>query len=131
MNLLDKKRAIATIKKYHTPGCGNYIRRAKNAIFISRHNSIRHELGKCLGAIMVSRFGDLKFNQFIIDALIDIEYQVNSFGFTHNHHDFISEAVPNDRKERRVDLVDLVNSDEIEFETSKAISKKDCVTIRI
>ena len=34
------------MKAYHTPGCSKYIKRAKNAIFVSTSNSYEHELAK-------------------------------------------------------------------------------------
>lgn len=90
-----KKTEIENYKKYHTPGCQNYIKRPKNAIFISPANSIEHELTKAL-----------------------ICYDIKKQG-----HIFITEAVPNNRKSRRIDIVDLTNGEEIEIETNKRVFK--------
>jgi len=76
---------------YHVPGCLQRERLKKNAIFISTANSIQHEVMKT-----------------------EICYDLKSQG-----HEYITEAVRNEKeengKERRVDIVDLETSDEIEI----------------
>lgn len=35
-----------TWKKFHTPGCQNFCKRKRNAVFISPANSLEHEIAK-------------------------------------------------------------------------------------
>ena len=75
-----------TWRKYHTPGCGNYMTRKVNAIFISTSNGKPHEMKKA-------------------DVCYDLRKQ---------NHNFITEAVSN-HDQRRVDIVDLDTGQEIEI----------------
>ena len=107
MNQKEKKKAVSeNIKKYHTPSCPVYIKRAKNAVFISPSNSLEHEQKK-----------------------LEICHQFRKEGI-----DFITEAVKNKKaegKERRVDIVNLVTGDEIEIEKNHKIKKPGAITIYI
>ena len=124
-----------TIRKnyhhYHVPSMSNIHSLKKDAIFVSDANSISHELAKCLGAIMVKRFSDLKFNPEIVRALGVISDEVAKFGFEKNHGSFLTEASPNESPNRRVDLVSLTDNQRYEFETDKTINKSNCCTIYI
>jgi len=79
------------MKKYHCPGGQNYIKRAKNAVFISSANTLQHEMAKLETGWLLKKEG----------------------------MDFITECVSN-KDNRRVDLVILDTGDEVEFETTKA-----------
>ncbi len=106
MNQKERKKAVTeNIKKYHTPSCPAYIKRAKNAVFISPSNSIEHETKK-----------------------LEVCYQFRKEGI-----DFITEAVKNKRegKDRRVDIINLVTGDEIEIEKNHKIKKLGAITIYI
>lgn len=94
------------IGKYHTQGCPNFVKRAKNAIFISASNSLPHETKK-----------------------LEICYELRKLGIN-----FITEAVRNvkeDGKERRVDIVNINTGEEIEIETDHKIKKEGATTIYI
>ena len=107
MNKKERTKArTENIKKYHTPGCQNYVKRAKNAVFISPSNSLKHELKK-----------------------LEVCYELREQGNV-----FITEAVRNkkeDGKDRRVDVVNLDTCDEIEIETDKKVCKPGAITIYI
>lgn len=74
--------------KYKTPGCSNLHRRKINAIFLNPTNSKKHELGKC-----------------------EVCYDLQAKG-----HKFITEAATC-KGDRRVDVVDIDNGEQIEIET--------------
>ena len=120
-----------TWRQYHLPGCSNIHRVKRNVIFISNSTSIRHEMAKTLGALMVHKFGDLKFNDKILKAFNTIEEEVNKMGFVKSRNEIITEAVPTNRKGRRVDLVCLNTGIEYEFETSRKILKEGSFTTYI
>jgi len=88
-----KRRQV--MRSYHTPSCSNYVKRAKNGLFIGSGNSFAHEYGKFLVCLKLRKEG--KF--------------------------FISEAVRNDNK-RRVDVVCLDDGVEYEVETDKRRAKR-------
>ena len=113
-------------RKYHTIGIPNSLR-AKNAVFISTQNSLKHELAKLLGGYMVRKYGDIKFNEDILLCLLALENCVNDSleGFPKNPKNFITEACPNEEKDRRVDLVILEDNTRIEFESDHKIKKAD------
>ena len=94
MNKEQTRRARSTIlRKYHTPGCANHIRRPVNAIYTSTANSLLHEAWK------------LKICRELMQ----------------NGKQFITEAVRNELDHkgamRRVDIVELDTGLEIEIET--------------
>ena len=115
------------------PGCNNYVKRSKNAIYLSPGSTIRHEMSKCLGAYMLKKWGDIKFSIHVIHLLKELEMQVKKDmeGFPIENKSFITEAVPTKEKERRVDLVRLEDDQRFEFETSKKIKKDNACTIYI
>jgi len=121
------------ITEYHTPGCSKIIKRAKNAVFFNNNNSMRHELAKAVGALMLGRYGDIKFSPALKKQLRifanAISFEMS--GFKKNKANFITEAVPNKEKNRRIDLVNIDNNIRYEFETNKKIKKDNCVTIYI
>lgn len=101
MNQKERKLSrIANMKKYHTPACSNYIKRAKNAVYISPANSIEHEIAK-----------------------LKVCYELRK-----NKNDFITEACRNKKdgngKIRRVDIVNLDTGQEIEIETDPRRAKR-------
>jgi len=103
----------------------------KNAIFLSRHNTTKHELAKCVGAIMLKKFGEVKFSKQLIIAN---ESMANIIDLTmkefKGHSDFITEACANE-EDRIVDLVNLRTNDRIEFECDHKIKKSNCITVYI
>lgn len=126
---MNKKQEILIIKKnwhsYHIPGCSHIKTIKKNAIFISNSNSIKHELAKCLGAIMIKKYGDVKFPDTVIAAFDWIDKEIAKQGFINNSSEFITEATPNKEPDRRVDLVDIKNNIRFEFETNHKVCKGD------
>jgi len=122
-------------RKYHIKGQSNVHSVKKNVIFLNAHNTIKHELAKSLGAIMLHRFGDVKFSDDIKLALEWIQSEVCKFHFEKNRTDFLTEASPNDEPDRVVDLVNLNEPipeyARFEFETNLKILKKNTVTIYI
>ncbi len=89
-----KKKEVEVWKKYHIPGSPAYVRRPKDCIYISTANSLIHEIAKTI-----------------------IAYEIKKQG-----RHFITEAVPNDRQNRRIDVVDLEGT-EIEIETNLQVFK--------
>jgi len=134
---MNKKEKIQNTeenrKLYRIPSGANYQLRSRNAIYISPSNSLRHELSKCIGAYMLRKWGDIKFEPIISDLLKLLEKDINAImkEFTKNKANFITEAVPKKEPERRVDLVKLEDNTRFEFETSLKIKKPDCYTIYI
>jgi len=91
-----KRLEIENYEKYHIPGCANYVRRPKNAIYISTANTIAHEFAK-----------------------LKICYDLRKKGRT-----IITEAVPNNNPKRRIDIVDLTTGEEIEIEKTGEFKSK-------
>ena len=119
------KGVITNYRKFHIPGHSNHHSIKRDAIFVSNSNTVKHELAKCLGAIMLQRYNDLKFNEEIIKALTLIDDEVNKFGFCKSPSSFLTEACPNIKPERRVDLVNLTDATRYEFESLKSEKKPD------
>ena len=89
-------------KKYHKCGCGKYTRCRVDFVALHKGTKKEHKLGILLKAI---------------------EHIAN------DKH-FITEAVPNDRKARRIDFVSLTEGGtEYEFETNPKIRKEGATTI--
>lgn len=109
------------------PNKGNHCTIKKNVISVSSGDipSIRHELAKSLGAIMLRRYSDVKFNPMIVAALKAIEREIKDMGFVKSPASYITEACPNENKERRVDLVNIDTDTRYEFETSLKVKKVD------
>ena len=118
---------------YRIPSGASYQLRSKNAVYLASNNTVRHELAKTLGAYMLIRFGDIKFNDEIksLLRLIEIEVEALMQGFIEEKSSFITEAVPKKEESRRVDLVRLKDGTRFEFETNKKITKLNAITIRI
>jgi len=110
---------------YHPPSLSARHRVKKNVVFISNANTVRHELHKCIGALMYRRFGDIKTNAIINAAVRAIEDEILAFGFVKNPSHFISECTPNSEPERRVDLVGLKENFRFEWENDHKIEKKE------
>ena len=127
------KTILKNYHSYHVPSQSHRTTRPRNAVFISAANSIKHELFNCIGAIMVQRFGDVFFNPDINKAIEDLVFDINLAGGTplKEKNIFISEAVPNNRPNRRIDLVNINTLDEFEFENIHTIKKEGAVTIYI
>ena len=119
-------------KKYTVPNGSPYQYRARNAVFISSSNTLKHEMAKSLGAYLLHKFGDVKFDERIIGLLAKLQTIVGEVyqDWPKNPTDFITEAVPKSNKDRRIDLVELKSETWFEFETQK-IDKGDCITIKI
>ena len=121
------------LRKYHIPSCSTSHHPKKNAIMISAANSIKHELAKCVGAIMIHRMGDVKFTSLVKEELESLSYAIElAVGPKFNDSiDFITEACPNNQGNRRVDLINLETEDKFEFETNHDVKKADAITIYI
>lgn len=133
---MDKKdfEAQKIRELYHTPGCADHQLRPKNAIYISGSNTLRHELAKCIGAYMLRKYGDIpEFDDWLKEELNDIDETVKLLmkDFPKGSSDFITEAVPDDEPNRRVDLVRLPDNQKFEFETDSKIKKSGACTIYI
>jgi hypothetical protein len=101
MNKKDRIRIRnENYKQYHIPGCPNYVKRPRNAIYISPGNSLKHELKK-----------------------LEICYELQK-----NGSEYITEAVRNKKdhegKYRRVDIVELDTGYEYEIETDPRRAKR-------
>lgn len=121
-------------RKFHTPGQSHLRPRPKNAVFISAGISIKHELSKCVGAIMIQRVGDIKnmsSGDLINTWIENISDEINEMALLKEPNVFLTEACPNDRPKRRIDLVNVTTMDEFEFETDHKIKKDGAVTIYI
>jgi len=116
---------------YHIPKQSHLYTLKKNAIFISNANTVKHELSKCVGAIMLKKYGDIKFTKQIIHLIRNIDYEIDQLNLVSNPSNFITEACPNKEPNRRVDLVNIATDDRFEFETSTKIKKENCITIYI
>lgn len=123
MSEMELKRN-ATEKIYHVPGCRDYQHRKRNVIFFGS-GSIKHEMAKALGGLMLSRWGDVKFSPEVVKKLQELQVAVNSamLDFPSNKTEYITECVPNANPKRRVDLLCLDNNVRFEFETDHKIEK--------
>lgn len=112
-------------RKYHRSGCQAYVKIPKNAIFMNSGSTVKHEMAKALGAYMVNKYGEVKFNKKIIDLLEELQIVVKEElkDFPKNGRDFITEAVMNKNSRRRVDLVELDRNVRYEFETDHKVQK--------
>jgi len=108
--------------KYHKNGGTNLTRCPLNVIHIG-NESIKHELSKCLAGITLRKYGEIYFDKMVIDLITQIENIIEYQKYMKNPVNFITEAVPNNNKKRRVDLVRLDTGEKIEFETNKKIDK--------
>lgn len=132
---MNKKEIIRKHYNQYSPNSDKgqrYKTCKKNAVLINSKDTIKHELSKSIGAIMIHKYGDVKFDNNLIEKINIISEYISEILFSkwdENHTDFITEAWPN--TERRVDLVNLRTNDHIEFETNKKIKKDDAVTIYI
>ena len=116
----------------YSPNRNNRLMNCKrNVIHVNNHDSLKHELSKCVGAIMLHRWGDVKFDWKVNDIISALcgAINMNFDGWVENHTDFLTEAWKS--KDRRVDLVDLCTGNEFEFECDHKISKEGATTIYI
>ena len=118
-------------RSYHVPSRSHVTTRPRNAVFISKANSIKHELSKCVGALQVQRFGEVRFDEDLNILINKLVARMKALCYVEESCDFITEAVPNERSNRRVDLVNLNNRQEIEFETDHKVCKEGAQTILI
>lgn len=133
MSKKEKRVISENYHKYHIPGMPHHNTLKRNAIFINRHNSIKHEISKCLGALILSRYSEVVFTDKIKEAINLIEEEVKKLNLIENHTEFITEACPNSEPDRRVDLVNLKETEtklaRYEFETDKTTKKSNSTTI--
>ena len=95
----------------------------KNVIHLGANELIKHELSKCVGAIMIHKWGDVQFNANIIQQIDTLAYLIEATFdiWDKQTTDFLTEAwLPN----RRIDLVNLQNDSRIEFETDHKEDKR-------
>ena len=126
---MDEKREYATLKNYHVSGCSKNLSVKQNAVFFNANNTIKHELSKALGALMLLKYGDIKFTAPLVLLLTEIQEEVEQMKIIGEPQGFITEAVPNEENWRRVDLVALRDDTRFEFETNHKIKKDNAVTI--
>jgi len=131
--MAKKKEIVDFIRDYHTPSCSNHVRRSKNAVFFNAGSTTKHELSKAVGGLMLLKWGDVMFTKGITDALHELSSCIDiAFGeFVKQKANFITECVPNNEGNRRVDLVNVDDNTRFEFETDHEVKKQDCVTIKI
>jgi len=117
-------------RMYLSPAKSETLLRPKNAVFISSGNSLRHELAKTIGAYMLRKWGDIKFDKYTLLQLKHIERTIELImkDFPIQSEDFITEAVPKQDERRRIDLVRLSDEQWFEFECDPKISKKYAYT---
>ncbi len=117
-------------RKYLTPGTISLLR-PKNAVFLSTANSIKHELSKTIGALMLQRYGDIKFDEELVDAISHVSEMIEDKmkEFPKSNEPFITEAQLD--KSRRIDLVRLRDNQHFEFETNHTIKKEGAFTFYI
>jgi len=127
------KPEVINYRKYHIPSCPAYMRRPKNAVYYSAANSIKHEISKAVAALMLHKWGDIRFGGAvtkhieILAASIDLTMQ----SFPKQKADYITEACPNGKTDRRVDLVRLRDDVRYEFECNSKVKKEGINTITI
>lgn len=121
------KTIPAYYRQYHIPGQPSHYSVKKNAIFISNANSLKHELSKFLACYMIKKYSDVKFTKELIEGINGLANIFNIIfkDWKESHSEFITEACPNENKDRRVDIVNLINNDRIEIETDHRIKKAD------
>jgi len=120
-------------KLYKIPGGANFQLRVKNAVYLSPHNTLKHEIAKSIGAYSLLKYGDIKFSDSMNQALewLQEEFKEVMKDFPKDKSTFITEAVPKKEPDRRVDLVRLSDNTLFEFETSPKIKKEGACTIYI
>ena len=108
-------------KRYHVPSMPNYAHRPKNALFISRANSVLHEGGKFLAAYMVRKWGDVKITPSMVLLLqqLDAEVSLVMKDFPKESANYVSECVPNSEPDKRVDVLKLFGEVKYELETDR------------
>jgi hypothetical protein len=113
-------------KKYHIPGCPAYVRRPRNAVYYNAGSTTKHELCKAIGGLMLQKYGDIKFNELLIDKIeqvaANIDILCKDMG---GKADFLTECVPNNEGNRRVDLLRLRDEVRFEFETNHKVLKAE------
>lgn len=72
------KKVTKNYNSYHIPGTTEIQRVKRSVVFLNRGNKVSHELAKSLGAIMLSKYGDLKFNKKIKKAIKKIEEELKN-----------------------------------------------------
>lgn len=131
MNKIKEKEKKIYNSYKPTPGAAPIHTCKKNVVYISNNITVKHELAKCIGAIMIKRFGDVKFSGKLIRLINEINDEISDSNMVFNSTNFITEAVPNLNIHRRIDLVNLGTGDEFEFETDHSVSKDGAITIYI
>ena len=133
--MMSKKGKLKTdfIRLYHTTGCSKFIRRSKNAVYFNSGSSTKHELAKAVGGLMLLRWGDINFEEEILEKLEELSEEIDKamLLFPRQKANFITEAVPNNEGSRRVDLVNIDDNTRYEFESNSKIKKDNCITIYI
>ncbi len=120
-------------RNYKAQGCASHQRRPKNAIFINSRTTIRHEISKSIGGIMLSKYGDIKFTEYLVLLIKCLEKEIKEImkDFPKEKASFITECVPLDNPKRRIDLLRLLDETPFELETDKTIKKEGSITFYI
>ena len=102
-----------------------------NTINITNASKVNHELSKCLGAIMIHRWGDTLWSNKLKQLMNEIETETKRLfeGWDLNSTAFITEAVPKKNPKRRIDLVELKRNCWLEFENDSKIEKEGATII--
>ncbi len=129
---MKQKVQIEINRRNYTTPDQKYVLRPKNAVFLGGA-SIKHELAKTVGALMLHRYGDIEFSDAVLRSISVLATFIEEamIGFPKDPQPFITEAVPVTDKKRRVDLVRLSDLQHFEFETNKKIKKEGAFTFYI
>ena len=128
---MKKEVQIEINRRNYTTPDQKYVLRPKNAVFLSAANSIRHEIFKVIGGLMLLKYGDISLSLKLKRLIWDVEQEIKESmkNFPKEHTDFITEACPS--KDRRVDLVRLNDCQHYEFECDHTIKKEGAFTFYI
>lgn len=130
------KEAKENYKHYHRSGNSSFMKIPLNVILINSGSTVKHEMSKCLGGIMINKWGEIKITPRIVELLNELQKETLEVmkDFEKKGRDFITEAVANSERynddkgvsrERRVDLVELDRNIRYEFETNHNEKKPD------
>src|SRR3990167_9354913 len=114
-------KRIETEKIYHVPGMQNFCHRKRNCIFFG-HESTKHILAKCIGAMQLNKYSDVKFTLEMMELLNKLSESIDEAtkDFVKNPADYLCEVVPNSEPNRRVDLLCLDTGQRYAFETKNS-----------
>jgi hypothetical protein len=126
-----------TYRHYRAPGNNNMARRAVNTVCYAANNTCKHELAKAVGALMLHKWGEIKFNDVMVQKITELAkaMETTTRDWPKQKANYITECVPRSDPSRRVDLLRLVDDYRFEFETDhkevKDFKREKTITIPI